>query len=96
MKLRDKTSEFCYGKNVEIETRNNVTNLYESLGYCQHIVNFSRKCQNLLLILEVVLFKDITKKTRNMATKLYKYCNLYCIFFEMPRLASHLKGYFIS
>ena len=57
-------------KNVEIETKNNVTNLYGSLGYCQHILNFSRKCQNLLF--EVILFEDVTKKTRNKATKLYE------------------------
>ena len=64
---------FCYGKNVEIETKNNVTNLYGRLGYCQHIVNFSKKGQNLLLILEVILFEDTYyKKTRNKVTKLYE------------------------
>ena len=85
---------FCYGKNAEIETKNNVTNLYESLGYCQHILNFSRKCQN--LIFEVILFEDVTKKTRNKATKLNEKLDILYFFFEMPRLASHLKGYFIS
>ena len=69
--LQDKTSDILlWKKNVEIETKNNVTNLYGSLGYCQHILNFSRKCQN--LIFEVILFEDVTKKTRNKATKLYE------------------------
>ena len=64
---------FCYGKNAEIETKNNVTNLYESLGYCQHIVNFSKKGQNMLLILEIILFEDtFYKKTRNKVKKFYE------------------------